>query len=142
MKSFKIVEVRVEHEGNFIILDLIDGIIINKELNEDPWLLEITTSPDFKDILEPFIEQDVNLLVTITRPTNEPARFKGYFNELNEIDDAISLIFTGDIITQNPNYAEDLLAQLIEEGFEGDELLNEFTAMMESKTELKTSGDN
>ncbi|KKK35179.1 hypothetical protein WN59_06030 [Salinicoccus sediminis] len=141
MKSFKIVEVKIEREGNFIILDLIDGIIINKETSEDSWLLEISTSPDFKDILEPYVEQEVDLLVTITRPTNEPARFKGVFNEMNEIDNAVSLIFTGDIITQNPNYAEDLLAQLIDEGFEGDELLNEFTAMMESKTELKTSDD-
>ncbi|HIW13557.1 MAG TPA: YwpF-like family protein [Candidatus Salinicoccus stercoripullorum] len=141
MKSFKIVEVKIEREGNFIILDLIDGIIINKEISEDSWLLEISTSPDFKDILEPYVEQEVDLLVTITRPTNEPARFKGIFNEMNEIDNAISLIFTGDIIAQNPNYAENLLAQLIDEGFEGEELLNEFTAMMESKTELKTSDD-
>lgn len=81
------------------------------------------------------------MLVTITRPTNEPARFKGVFKELSEIENAISLIFTGDIITQNPNYAEDLLAQLIDEGFEGDGLLNEFTAMMESRAELKTSDD-
>lgn len=141
MKSFKIIEVKVEHKGNFIILDLIDGIIINKETNEDSWLLEISTSPDFKDILEPFIHKEINMLVTITRPTNEPARFKGVFKELSEIENAISLIFTGDIITQNPNYAEDLLAQLIDEGFEGDGLLNEFTAMMESRAELKTSDD-
>ncbi|WP_411842627.1 YwpF family protein [Salinicoccus sp. HZC-1] len=141
MKSFKIIEIKIEHESNFIILDLIDGIIINKETSEDPWLIEVTTSPDFKDILEEFVDKEVDLLVTITRPTNEPARFKGVFNEMNEIDEAVSLIFSGDIIVQNPYYAEDLLSQLIDEGFEGEELLNEFKAMMESKTELKTSDD-
>lgn len=141
MKSFKIVEIKLERENNFIILDLIDGVIINKETSENPWLIEVSTSPDFKDILEEFVDKEVDLLVTITRPTNEPARFKGVFNEMHEIDEAISLIFSGEIIVQNPNYAEDLLAQLIDEGFEGEELLNEFKAMMESKTELKTSDD-
>ncbi len=142
MKSFKIIEVKIEYEGNFIILDLIDGIIINKETSENSWILEISTSPDFNNILDPYLDKEIDLLVTITRPSNEPARFKGVLRELNEIDNAISLIFTGDIIPQNPNYAENLLAQLIDEGYEGKELLNEFTAMMESKIELKTSDDN
>lgn len=142
MKSFKVIDIRLEHENNFIIFDLIDGIIINKETKEDPWLLEISISPDFKDILEEFVGQGVNLLVTITRPSNEPARFKGIFNEMTEIDDALSLIFSGRIIVQNPNYPEEVLEQLIGEGYEGNELLNEFKTMMESRTELKTSDDN
>ncbi|WP_020007234.1 YwpF family protein [Salinicoccus albus] len=142
MKSFKVIEIRLEHNNNFIIFDLIDGIIINKETEEDPWLLETSISPDFKDILKDFVGQQVNLLVTITRPSNEPARFTGVFNEMIEIDNALSLIFTGRIIVQSPNYPEEVLEYLIGEGYEDIDLLNEFKAMMESRTELKTSDDN
>ncbi|WP_031545221.1 YwpF family protein [Salinicoccus luteus] len=141
MKSFKVVELKLEHENNFIILDLIDGIIINKEKQEDPWLIEISTSTDFKDILEELVGTEVELLVTITRHSNEPARFKGTFNEMNEIDNALSLIFNGKIIVQGPHYAEDLLSHLLDEGYEQEKLLNEFKAMMESKAEIKTSDD-
>ncbi|WP_342387674.1 YwpF family protein [Salinicoccus bachuensis] len=141
MKSFKVVELKLEHENNFIILDLIDGIIINKEKQEDPWLIEISTSTDFKDILEELVGTELELLVTITRHSNEPARFKGTFNEMNEIDNALSLIFNGKIIVQGPHYAEDLLSHLLDEGYEQEKLLNEFKAMMESKAEIKTSDD-
>ncbi|WP_271398634.1 YwpF family protein [Salinicoccus roseus] len=141
MKSFKVVELKLEHENNFIILDLIDGIIINKEKQEDPWLVEISTSTDFKDILEDHVGTEMEMLVTITRHSNEPARFKGVFNEMNEIDNALSLIFNGIIIVQGPHYAEDLLSHLLDEGYEQEKLLNEFKAMMESKAEIKTSDD-
>ncbi|CAM2774203.1 YwpF family protein [Salinicoccus roseus] len=141
MKSFKVVELKLEHENNFIILDLIDGIIINKEKQEDPWLVEISTSTDFKDILEDHVGTEMEMLVTITRHSNEPARFKGVFNEMNEIDNALSLIFNGKIIVQGPHYAEDLLSHLLDEGYEQEKLLNEFKAMMESKAEIKTSDD-
>ncbi|MBY8910944.1 hypothetical protein K6L05_14450, partial [Salinicoccus roseus] len=67
MKSFKVVELKLEHENNFIILDLIDGIIINKEKQKDPWLVEISTSTDFKDILEDHVGTEMEMLVTITR---------------------------------------------------------------------------
>ncbi|KIH70480.1 YwpF family protein [Salinicoccus roseus] len=141
MKSFKVVELKLEHENNFIILDLIDGIIINKEKQEDPWLVEISTSTDFKDILQDHVGTEMEMLVTITRHSNEPARFKGVFNEMNEIDNALSLIFNGKIIVQGPHYAEDLLSHLLDEGYEQEKLLNEFKAMMESKAEIKTSDD-
>lgn len=141
MKSFKVVELKLEHENNFIILDLIDGIIINKEKQKDPWLVEISTSTDFKDILEDHVGTEMEMLVTITRHSNEPARFKGVFNEMNEIDNALSLIFNGKIIVQGPHYAEDLLSHLLDEGYEQEKLLNEFKAMMESKAEIKTSDD-
>ncbi|MFC3418837.1 YwpF family protein [Salinicoccus hispanicus] len=141
MKSFKVVELKLEHENNFIILDLIDGIIINNEKPDDPWLIEISTSLDFKDILKELVGAELDLLVTITRHSNEPARFKGIFNEMNEIDNALSLIFNGRIIVQSPNYAEDLLSHLLDEGYEQEKLLNEFKAMMESKAEIKTSDD-
>ncbi|MBY8910541.1 YwpF-like family protein, partial [Salinicoccus roseus] len=115
--------------------------IINKEKQKDPWLVEISTSTDFKDILEDHVGTEMEMLVTITRHSNEPARFKGVFNEMNEIDNALSLIFNGKIIVQGPHYAEDLLSHLLDEGYEQEKLLNEFKAMMESKAEIKTSDD-
>ncbi|GAA3715417.1 YwpF-like family protein [Salinicoccus jeotgali] len=141
MKSFKVVELKLEHEENYIILDIIDGIIINKEKGEAPWLIEISTSPDFKDILQEMIGTEVEILVTITRHSNEPARFRGTFNEMNELNQALSLIFNGKIIVQGPTYAEDVLTHLLSEGYEEETLLHEFKSIMESKKEIKTSDD-
>ena len=139
MKSFKIVDIKMQHENNYIILDLMDGIIINKEADKDSWIVEVAISGDFKDILEEFVGTEVTLLIRITRTSNQPALFEGKFLEMNSINSGISLLFIGDIIQQDPNYAENLLEKLMEENYEGDALLNEFKARMDSKDDIKTS---
>ncbi|SDL18627.1 YwpF family protein [Lacicoccus qingdaonensis] len=139
MKSFKIVDIKMQHENNYIILDLLDGIIINKEADKDSWIVEVAISGDFKDILEEFVGTEVTLLIRITRTSNQPALFEGKFLEMNSINSGISLLFIGDIIQQDPNYAENLLEKLMEENYEGDALLNEFKARMDSKDDIKTS---
>lgn len=139
MKSFKIVDIRMQHENNYIVLDLLDGIIINKESGKDSWIVELAISEDFKDILENLVGTDVTLLIRITRTSNQPALFEGKFLEMNDINTGISLLFIGDIIQQDPNYAENLLERLMEENYEGDALLNEFKARMDSKEDIKTS---
>lgn len=139
MKSFKVVDVKLAQENNFLILDLLDGIIINKESKDDPWLIEIQTSKDFEEILEELVGTEVKMLVTITRPNNQPAQFVGKFLEMNSIQDSISLLFLGDIIVQEPTYPEDLLEKLMEEGYTGEELLNEFKGAMAAQEEINTS---
>ena len=67
MKSFKIVEIKMQNENNYIILDLIDGVIINNEVSKDSWIVEVATSEDFKDILEEFMGTEVTLLIRIDR---------------------------------------------------------------------------
>lgn len=139
MKSFKIVDIKMQHENNYIILDLLDGIIINKEAGKDSWIVEVAISEDFEDILQEFLGTEVTLLIRITRTSNQPALFEGKFLEMNPINTGISLLFIGDIIQQDPNYAENLLEKLMEENYEGDALLNEFKARMDSKEDIKTS---
>lgn len=139
MKSFKIVDIKMQHENNYIILDLMDGIIINKEAGKDSWIVEVAISEDFKDILQDFLNTEVTLLIRITRTSNQPALFEGKFLEMNSITKGISLLFVGDIIQQDPNYAENLLEKLMNENYEGDALLNEFKARMDSKEDIKTS---
>ncbi|CAM4337829.1 YwpF family protein [Lacicoccus alkaliphilus] len=139
MKSFKIVEIKMQNENNYIILDLIDGVIINNEVSKDSWIVEVATSEDFKDILEEFIGTEVTLLIRITRASNTPALFHGKLMEMNNISVGLSLIFIGDIIQQGPHYAEELLEKLMQENYEGEALLNEFKTRMESKEDIKTS---
>lgn len=139
MKSFKVVDLKLAQDNNFIILDIIDGIIINKETKEDPWLIEVQTSEDFSTLLEHQVGSEVKVLVTITRPNNQPAQFIGKFLEVNKLEGSISLLFLGNLIVQDPNYAEDLLENLMEEGFTEEELLNEFKARMAAQEDIKTS---
>lgn len=49
------------------------------------------------------------------------------------------MLFLGNLIVQDPNYAEDLLENLMEEGFTEEELLNEFKARMAAQEDIKTS---
>jgi hypothetical protein len=139
MKSFKVVELKLAQDNNFIILDIIDGIIINKETKEDTWLIEVQTSEDFRSLLEPQVGSEVKVLVTITRPNNQPAHFQGKFLEINNLDGSISLLFLGNLIVQDPHYAEDLLENLMDEGYTDGELLNEFKGRMAAQEEIKTS---
>lgn len=139
MKSFKVVDLKLAQDNNFIILDVIDGIIINKETKENPWLIEVQTSEDFISLLEPQVREEIKALVTITRPNNQPAQFIGEFLEINKLENSISILFLGNLIVQDPNYAEDLLENLMKEGYTGDALLNEFKARMDAQEEIKTS---
>ncbi|MFD2830690.1 YwpF family protein [Corticicoccus populi] len=139
MKSFKVVDLKIAQDNNFIILDVIDGIIINKETKEDPWLIEVQTSEDFISLLESQVGDEIKALVTITRPNNQPAQFIGKFLEINKLEDSISILFLGNLIVQDPNYAEDLLENLMKEGYTGGALLNEFKARMDAQEEIKTS---
>ena len=73
------------------------------------------------------------MMVTITRPTNAPAKFSTQLMAVNKNEDKLSVIFKGSIVDHGPNYAENLLDYLVKQDLQGDELVNEFNARMESK---------
>lgn len=137
MKSFKLIDMKIIQEQNFIVPEVKDGVIINMEYGDAPWIIEIVTDGDLSSILEKLKNQLLEMMVTITRPSNAPAKFSGRLMDINQMDDKISVIFKGSIIDQGPNYAEDLLEFLVEEGYEGKALINEFKSRMESKENFR-----
>ena len=137
MKSFKVIDMKIIQEQNFIVPEVKDGIIINMEYGDNPWIIEIVTAGDLASILEKLKGQQLEMMVTITRPSNTPAKFSARVMDINQMDEMISVVFKGDIIIQGPNYAEELLEFLVEEGYEGKTLINEFNSRMESKEDFK-----
>ena len=141
MKSFKVIDMKIIQEPNFIVPEIKDGVIINMEHGENPWIIEIVTDGDLYSILENLKGQLLEMMVTITRPSNAPAKFSAHLMDINEMDDNISVVFKGDIIVHSPNYADDLLEFLVKEGYEGKSLINEFNSRMESKDDFKNDED-
>lgn len=137
MKSFKVIDMKIIQEPNFIVPEVKDGIIINMEHGEQPWIIEVVTDGDLTSIIEKLRGQTLEMMVTITRPSNAPAKFSAELVDLNKMDDMISIIFKAGIIIQGPNYAEDLLEFLVSTGYEGQALINEFNSRMESKDDFK-----
>ncbi|MGO1922921.1 MAG: YwpF family protein [Jeotgalicoccus sp.] len=137
MKSFKVIDMKIIQQQNFIVPEVKDGVIINMEYGDNPWIIEIVTDGDLATILEKLKGQHVEMMVTITRPSNAPAKFLGRLMDINQMDDMISVIFKGSIIVQGPNYAEDLLEFLVKERYEGKALVDEFNSRMESKEDFR-----
>lgn len=137
MKSFKVIDMKIIQEQNFIVPEVKDGVIINMEYGEHPWIIEIVTDGDLSSILQKLKGETLEMMVTITRPSNAPAKFSARVMDINQMDDMISVVFKGAIIVHGPNYAEELLEFLVEEGYEGKRLISEFNSRMESKEDFK-----
>ena len=135
MKSFNVVSVHLKIDGEFQNLDFLEGIIINNELGDDAWLIEISLQETWKKRLEKFLNNDVDILVKITRPSNTPAHFAGQLVDINDLEGLISVIFTGDVLSSNPNYPVELLEELVTKGLSGEELIEKFKQNMGNKKE-------
>ncbi len=142
MKSFKVIDMKIIQEQNFIVPEVKDGVIINMEQGDNPWIIEIVTDGDLSSILEKLKGSLLEMMVTITRPSNAPAKFSAELMDINQMDDMISVVFKGSVIVQGPNYAEELLEFLVEEGYEGTALINEFNSRMESKDDFRKEDED
>ena len=135
MKSFNVVSIHLKMDGEYQNLDFTEGIIINNEIGDNSWLIEISLQKSWEKRLKIFLNKDVNILVKITRPTNSPAHFVGKLVDINEIEGLISVIFKGDVLSSNPDYPVELLEELIEKGLSGEQLIEKFKQNMGSKKE-------
>src|SRR5699024_1615915 len=142
MKSFKVIDMKIIQEQNFIVPEVKDGVIINMEQGDNPWIIEIVTDGDLSSILEKLKGSLLEMMVTITRPSNAPAKFSAELMDINQMDDMISVVFKGSFIVQGPNYYEELLEFLVEEGYEGTALINEFNSRMESKDDFRKEDED
>ena len=133
---------KIIQEQNFIVPEVKDGVIINMEQGDNPWIIEIVTDGDLSSILEKLKGSLLEMMVTITRPSNAPAKFSAELMDINQMDDMISVVFKGSVIVQGPNYSEELLEFLVEEGYEGTALINEFNSRMESKDDFRKDDED
>jgi YwpF-like protein len=128
MKSFKLVSFQIitgikQTED----VELQDGLIINKEDEKNRWLVEaFVTGEEFKRI-EPFLKGDtIWIQAVITKKENDPAAFETKVLHMKKVQDNYSLLFEGHLKNLKIEYAELLLENLVQQGVQGEQLVEEF----------------
>lgn len=139
MKTFKLVSLMVFHQdeqpSRVEEIPLIDGLIINKEDGENRWIVEAFIEKSFKSIFEK-AKQDgakLNLQVTISKKSNDPASLMGEVRIIKDMKNSVSVLLEGNLVPSRLNMAEIVLSDLIQQGLQGEGLLAEFKNKLQEK---------
>lgn len=130
MKTFKMKALKIVDEKDDTIvkdIELSDGLVINKE-DQTGWLLEAYTDKGYKDYFEDIMQNnEIMLQIKITRMENDPAFFITNLIAVNDISEThINVIFDGKIVDHRKSRIEEMLEEIIAEGYQGESLLKKF----------------
>ena len=145
MKSFRLVSLQIITADEQIVnIELTEGLTINKEDEQNRWLIEAFVHSDHYTPLAKAIDaQDtIRMQATITKKENNPASFQAHVLTIKKVDDFYSVLFEGQIVSNHIEYTELLLENLIESGLNGDELINTFKERIRSKPRLYADKSN
>lgn len=139
MKTFelKALEVFENTDGESEIeqhtIPLLGGLIINREDEADRWVIEAYLEKRYHDFFKELekTRNDVMIQVKITKESNQPAIFMTNIIGINEIGDNMNVLFMGTIVDKRKEIIEDMLKQLIDEGYHGKALLDKFKEFIE-----------
>ncbi|MCD5322463.1 MULTISPECIES: YwpF-like family protein [Pontibacillus] len=137
MKTFKLIKLNILKESGEDIqkrsIPLIDGLIINREDDQNRWIIEAYLDKQYFEEFEHYQqnEEEMVLEAKITKSTNHPAVFLVKVLDVNEIGEHFNVLFMGTIVDHKKDQVEHMLRRLIEEGYQGEELLNEFKNRVE-----------
>lgn len=139
MKTFKMISIDIIKEKEIFSIPLEDGIVINQENTSRSWILELFIDQKHEAFFKQFQSSNevINARVVISYPENEPAHFEVVTYSVKEIGQHISVLLKGTLKRVRRKYAESLLAELIEEGLSGEELLAKFEQDMKTRPSLK-----
>lgn len=132
MKTFKLIKLNVMKDQAEDIkketISLIDGLIINREDENNQWLIEAYLDNQYFDLFQEYhqTKEELVLEAKITKTSNQPAVFLVKVIDINEIEGNFNVLFMGTIVDHRKDQVEQMLRKLIEEGFQGETLLEEF----------------
>lgn len=132
MKTFKLKSLQIieDMDGNMLRnnIELIDGLIINKETERNSWLIEAYIEkkyyPYFSNLQQN--ADEIIVEVKITTETNEPATLFTKFVGINKFEEKMDILLMGKIVDGQKGKIEQKLKKLIEEGYEGEALFKQF----------------
>lgn len=144
MKTFKMLSLGLVKDDQVINYPLHDGLIINQENSHRSWVLEMLMDLEHKETFEKLKESGeiIDVKVVISYPGNEPAPFEVAVYKVKVIDGQISVLMKGTLKRARRKYAETLLSELLEDGLEGDQLLERFENDMRKRPVLRTDESN
>lgn len=141
MKTFKLISLQiVSEERAFIDIELTDGLIINKEDDNNTWILEAFVADSQFSTVEQLVTpgKEVYVQAVITKKDNDPAAFKTVVNTLKKVDGHVIILLEGHLQKTRSKYAELLLQDLIRQGIGGDALIEQFKEKIRSRPKLAT----
>ncbi|AIY06351.1 hypothetical protein Plano_2386 [Planococcus sp. PAMC 21323] len=139
MKTFKMLSLGIEKEDQVTDYPVHDGIIINQENKERSWILEMLVDLPHQEIFDRLKESNelIAVQVVISYPKNEPAPFEVFVKDVKIMGDHVSVLMKGTLKRARRKYAETLLSELLEDGLEGQELLERFETDMRTRPGLR-----
>lgn len=139
MKTFNMLSLGIEKDDQVTDYPVHDGLIINQENKNRSWILEMLVDIQHLDIFEELknSEETIDVQVVISYPGNEPAPFEVVVRKVKIIGDHASVLMKGTLKRARRKYAETLLSELLEDGFEGQELLERFETDMRTRPGLR-----
>lgn len=136
MKTFKLNSLSVLESKKDQIkehpIELIDGLIINREDDEGQWLTEAYTDQKYKGLFQRLknSQEELMIEVKITKESNAPVTFITTIVGINDIGDFMNVLLIGKMIDKRKGIIEDLLSDLIAKGYQGEELLARFKELV------------
>lgn len=139
MKTFKMMSIDLIRDQEIYPISIEDGIVINQENTSRSWILELFIDKKYEELFNNFqsTNEIIHAKVVISYPENEPAHFEVLTYSVKEIGEHISVLLKGTLKRVRRKYAESLLAELIEDGLSGEELLSKFEHDMKTRPSLK-----
>lgn len=145
MKTFKLISLEVFENNHFRNIELVDGLIINKEDDKNTWLIEVYTKPDQTDFFEKALQsqEEQIIRVVISKEENDPVSFHIKARTIKKLDKNVSIMLHGTLKrTSRKNYSESLLKDLLDQGLHGEMLLTEFKDRLKNKPYLTPSNSS
>ncbi|WP_166805843.1 YwpF family protein [Jeotgalibacillus sp. R-1-5s-1] len=139
MKTFKLKRVQIVEGDSIRQFDLIDGLIINKEDDHQTWILEAFLDHKEIDYFQRIQQsrENIEVLAVISSEKNDPASLYAHVHDVRPIGERISVLFIGHIRNQRNDYAEKLLASILEnDNLSGEELLIQFKKQMRERPRI------
>ena len=129
MKTFKLVSLQLLPDNQSPTdIELLDGLIINKENEASSWLIEALVTYDQYDLFEKKMTGLDKLTISciITKKDNLPAYFEATIAGIRKMDGFVSILLRGMIRNRRRENVEFLLDTLVDEGYNGEDLKNAF----------------
>jgi hypothetical protein len=135
VKTFKLISLQIVEDSALVDVILEDGLIINREDDQNSWILEAYTDQTHLSFFQNAhdTKQDIFVKVVITKKENDPATFITKVKTVKQLGGQISILFEGKLKRHKNNYAETLLDHLLQKGLDGNALMVEFKDKMKTK---------
>lgn len=143
MKTFKLCSLTllmdeqstVDEEMKTKEIPLVDGLIINKEEVGKAWLIEAVIEEEWRSFFEIYQKERESFMVevTITRRTNDPATLVCDVKGINELESHVSLHLDGTLLVKQDDLSDQLVRNLVDEGYEGEALYEEYRARKKNR---------